>query len=57
MAAFDVEREKRAISREYMNAALQRAKKLPRLRDLVEDRKPPKLQDIIARLSEKKSDG
>lgn len=48
MATLEVERHKRSITLEYMNAALQRAKKMPPVKELIADRKPPKLAEIMA---------
>ena len=52
MADLDVEREKRGIRLEYLNAALQRATKMPKLTDLLNEQKPPSLSEIMQRLND-----
>jgi hypothetical protein len=56
MAAKDTEKHRQLVSLEYMNAGLQRAKKMPSLRDLLRtgNEKPPSLAEIMARLEKKK---
>lgn len=52
MADYNVEMEKRGIRLEYLNAALQRAKKLPKLQELLNEQKPPSLAEIMQRMQQ-----
>lgn len=51
MAGKEFENHQRAISYQYLNASLQRAKKMPPLKKLLKKNRPPKMTEIVGALN------